>query len=429
MVGEATRMPIIEQIVRECFGIETTSRTLNSTECIARGCAIQAAMLSPLFKVKDFGIIDYHPFPIEVIFSLPKPDANGNNVKSRVLFDKGSNFPIVKSLSFEGRREQLDLQLKYNNKEEEIPAGSPHLLGNYRITVPEPNEEKFTLVIKIKLDTNGICQVSSSELIEEYLEEKKIPVKKDKPALPPAPAAPAPKEGKKEEKKEDKKEEKKEDKKENKKEEKKEEKKEDKKEVPKDIPEEATEKAKTEGEEEPMKDVPTPTDIVPPPVQPEPPIEYEIQTQKKNRKRNIDFLFEVHGLQQQTIAEFRKDEKQMSTDDFIILSTKEKKNQFEAYIYGMREKLETYGEYKPYLEEKTRVQFLSNLVKEEEWLYNEGQSQVADVYQKRLEQLQNIGEDVIKRYRVYNDIPFRITQLEKDIQLSSTFLETLVYIL
>jgi heat shock protein 4 len=42
-------MPVIIESLKEVFGKEELSRTLNSQECIARGCALQAAMLSPNF--------------------------------------------------------------------------------------------------------------------------------------------------------------------------------------------------------------------------------------------------------------------------------------------------------------------------------------------------------------------------------------------
>ena len=53
LVGEATRIPACIKHIEECFGMPT-SRTLNSTDCIARGCALQAAMLSPNFHVANF---------------------------------------------------------------------------------------------------------------------------------------------------------------------------------------------------------------------------------------------------------------------------------------------------------------------------------------------------------------------------------------
>jgi hypothetical protein len=133
-------------------------------------------MLSPLFKVKEYGIIDSNPYGIEVVYSLPKQDSEGRTKRAKLLFEKGCNIPLVKSLSFEGRKEVLDIQLKYSDKETNLPDGSPILLGNYRITPPPHEHETFTLVIKIKLDQNLIAFVNSAELVEDYIVQEKIPI-------------------------------------------------------------------------------------------------------------------------------------------------------------------------------------------------------------------------------------------------------------
>jgi len=39
LVGEATRIPICIQQIKDVYG-KDPSRTLNSTDCIARGCAL-----------------------------------------------------------------------------------------------------------------------------------------------------------------------------------------------------------------------------------------------------------------------------------------------------------------------------------------------------------------------------------------------------
>lgn len=41
-------------------------RTLNSSECIARGCALMSAMMSPLFKVANYGVEEYNLHPIRI---------------------------------------------------------------------------------------------------------------------------------------------------------------------------------------------------------------------------------------------------------------------------------------------------------------------------------------------------------------------------
>jgi heat shock protein 4 len=56
MVGEASRIPIIQEICKQVFEKDSVSRTLNSLESVARGACLQAAMLSPLFKVADYEV-------------------------------------------------------------------------------------------------------------------------------------------------------------------------------------------------------------------------------------------------------------------------------------------------------------------------------------------------------------------------------------
>jgi len=55
LVGEATRIPCCIEVIKDIFGKEP-SRTLNSTDCISRGCALQAAMLSPNYQVAGFEV-------------------------------------------------------------------------------------------------------------------------------------------------------------------------------------------------------------------------------------------------------------------------------------------------------------------------------------------------------------------------------------
>lgn len=55
VVGSGSRVPAITKILTEFFGKELR-RTMNVSECVARGCALQCAMLSPTFKVREFQV-------------------------------------------------------------------------------------------------------------------------------------------------------------------------------------------------------------------------------------------------------------------------------------------------------------------------------------------------------------------------------------
>ena len=68
MVGEASRIPLVAEKCKEIFGVESVSRTLNSLDCVARGCSLQAAMLSPMFKVADYEVQEYNSLPVSISY-------------------------------------------------------------------------------------------------------------------------------------------------------------------------------------------------------------------------------------------------------------------------------------------------------------------------------------------------------------------------
>lgn len=66
MIGDATRTPIILDITKQCFNKSEVLRTLNSLETVARGAALQSAMLSPLFSVASFVVEEYNALPVSI---------------------------------------------------------------------------------------------------------------------------------------------------------------------------------------------------------------------------------------------------------------------------------------------------------------------------------------------------------------------------
>lgn len=55
LVGSGSRIPAISRLLSSLFRREP-SRKLNASECVAHGCALQCAMLSPLFRVRDYEV-------------------------------------------------------------------------------------------------------------------------------------------------------------------------------------------------------------------------------------------------------------------------------------------------------------------------------------------------------------------------------------
>merc|ERR1719408_337753 len=68
IVGGASRVPWFKRMCSTAFGGKELSTTLNADESVACGCALQAAILSPLYKVRDFKVEDTAPFAINVLW-------------------------------------------------------------------------------------------------------------------------------------------------------------------------------------------------------------------------------------------------------------------------------------------------------------------------------------------------------------------------
>jgi len=67
IVGGSTRIPAIKLLIEKVFR-KAPSTTLNQDEAVSRGCALQCAILSPAYKVRDFQITDVQPYPIKLIW-------------------------------------------------------------------------------------------------------------------------------------------------------------------------------------------------------------------------------------------------------------------------------------------------------------------------------------------------------------------------
>merc|ERR1719456_1695862 len=66
LVGGASRVPWLKDMCSKAFGGKDLSTTMNADESVARGAALQAAILSPLYKVRDFKVEDTSPYPLSI---------------------------------------------------------------------------------------------------------------------------------------------------------------------------------------------------------------------------------------------------------------------------------------------------------------------------------------------------------------------------
>uniref|UniRef100_A0A3P9KI78 Heat shock protein 4 like n=1 Tax=Oryzias latipes TaxID=8090 RepID=A0A3P9KI78_ORYLA len=161
LVGGATRIPAIKDRIAKYF-CKDISTTLNADEAVARGCALQCAILSPAFKVREFSITDVVTFPITLRWKTPTEDGLGECE----VFGKNHSAPFSKVITFH-KKEPFDLEAFYSNPQE-LPYPD-HRIGCFSVqnVVPQPDGDSSKVKVKVRVNIHGIFSVSSASLIEK----------------------------------------------------------------------------------------------------------------------------------------------------------------------------------------------------------------------------------------------------------------------
>ncbi|KAJ6932652.1 hypothetical protein NC651_008170 [Populus alba x Populus x berolinensis] len=363
VVGSASRIPAVMKILTEFFGKEPR-RTMNASECVSRGCALQCAILSPTFKVRDFQVHECFPFSIAVSWKGAAPDSqNGaaDHQQGTIVFPKGNPIPSIKALTFY-RSGTFSIDVQYADVSElQAPAKiSTYTIGPFQCT----KSERAKVKVKVRLSLHGIVSVESATLLEE--EEVEVPVVKE-PAKEPT----------------------------------------------KMDTDESLSDATTTGPNEAddnMQDEKAAADVsgaengVP---ESDKPTKMETDTKveapkKKVKKTNIPVSEVVYGgIPAAEVQKLLEKEYEMALQDRVMEETKDKKNAVEAYVYDMRNKLS--DKYHDFVRDLEREGFTAKLQETEDWLYEDGEDETKGVYIAKLEELKKQGDPIEERYKEYTD--------------------------
>jgi heat shock 70kDa protein 4 len=175
LVGGCTRIPAIKERVQNFFG-KGLSFTLNQDEAVARGCAFSCAILSPVFKVRDFAVQDIVNYPIE--FAWEKDVDIPDEDTSLTVFNKGNVLPSTKILTFY-RKQPFDLEAKYA-KPDELPGKVTPFIGRFSVkgVKADPKTEFMICKLKARVNIHGVLNVESGYYVEDQEVEEEI--KEDK---------------------------------------------------------------------------------------------------------------------------------------------------------------------------------------------------------------------------------------------------------
>merc|ERR1712013_569453 len=108
IVGGSTRIGCVKREIINVLGNKKLSTTMNADEAVARGAALQSAILSPRFKVLPYEIIEAQPFPIKISWDeqadqegvvIEEQAEGAESTNSVVMFSRNLNFPIVRRVT------------------------------------------------------------------------------------------------------------------------------------------------------------------------------------------------------------------------------------------------------------------------------------------------------------------------------------------
>ncbi|MBI3894152.1 MAG: molecular chaperone DnaK [Candidatus Wallbacteria bacterium] len=163
LVGGATRMPQVVELVRGMYGREPR-KDINPDECVAVGAAIQAGVLGG--EVKDVLLLDVTPL------SLGIETLGGVCTK---LIDRNTTIPTRKSQIFSTAADnQPTVSIHVLQGEREMAAEN-RTLGRFELTgIPPAPRGVPQVEVTFDIDANGILHVSAKDLATQR--EQKITI-------------------------------------------------------------------------------------------------------------------------------------------------------------------------------------------------------------------------------------------------------------
>jgi molecular chaperone DnaK len=152
LVGGQTRMPKIQQIVKDFFG-KDPNKSVNPDEVVAIGAALQGGVLAG--DVKDLLLLDVTPL------SLGVETLGGVMTK---LIDRNTTIPTKKAETFSTASDgQTSVEIKVLQGEREM-AGDNKLLGVFSLVgIPPAPRGMPQVEVTFDIDANGILNVSAKD--------------------------------------------------------------------------------------------------------------------------------------------------------------------------------------------------------------------------------------------------------------------------
>ncbi|MCJ1228001.1 adenyl-nucleotide exchange factor sse1 [Toensbergia leucococca] len=358
MVGGCTRVPSLKDRISKFFN-KPLSFTLNQDEAVARGCAFSCAILSPVFRVRDFSVHDIVNYPIEFNWEQ-SPDIPDEDT-SLTVFNKGNVMPSTKILTFY-RKQPFDLEAKYA-KPDMLPGKMNPWIGRFSVKGVKADSKDDFMICKLKarLNLHGVLNVESGYFVEDIEVEEPIPEEK---------------EGEKKDV--------------------------DDEEVPpsrfKTMFNNARAGFKRKSSEQKSLTRPSnqamETDAPNGSADPKPKTR---KVKKQVRKGDLPLSAGTASLDQATKDTAAEKENSMFMEDKLVADTEDKKNELESFIYELRGKID--DQYSEFASDEEKSKLKDKLEQSEDWLYEDGEDATKAVYISKMDDIRFVAGPIVARYQ------------------------------
>lgn len=378
IVGGSSRIPSIKTIIEKVYE-KVPSTTLNADEAVSRGCALQCAILSPTFKVREFSVTDIQPFPIKLVWETSKKE----DVGEMEVFPRNHAVPFSKMLTFY-KADAFSVSAEYGSQ---VPYPEKQI-GVFDISEVKPTPEggNQKIKIKVRINPNGVFTVSSASMIEKVEIEEEVPVEMEVDSQ--NQGAEASKEEAKMEVGDTTQQQQ-------------------QQQAPETANQPPAEEAKAgDSKEQPAKEV-----------------KMEKRIKTVNKSVDLAVTPRVRGaLSHDRLQAASQEEAKMAEQDLTEADRLVAKNSVEEYIYDIRGRL--CDELADYMEEEERNTYTLQLEDTENWLYEEGEDADRPAYQLRLSDLKGRGEPVKRRKKEWDERPAAMNQFGQCLQLAQKVIDS-----
>uniref|UniRef100_A0A8C5TZB9 Hypoxia up-regulated protein 1 n=1 Tax=Malurus cyaneus samueli TaxID=2593467 RepID=A0A8C5TZB9_9PASS len=187
LVGGATRVPKVQEVLLKAVGKEELGKNINADEAAAMGAVYQAAALSKAFKVKPFIVRDAAVFPIQVEFTREvEEDDKSRSLKhnKRILFQRMAPYPQRKVITFNRYTDDFEFYVNYGdltflNQDDLRVFGSLNLTtvrlkGVGDSFKKHSDYESKGIKAHFNMDESGVLSLDRVESVFETLVEDKL---------------------------------------------------------------------------------------------------------------------------------------------------------------------------------------------------------------------------------------------------------------